>query len=109
MANSVKGEAQLGEFTLAFNFGTFCTLEEKLGMKVPQLLQAMSDGLGFRQLRDFVWAGLQHHHRGVSEEATEELLDQQGFEKSAVAVGKAVSGFFGQQKEKGKNPPKATG
>lgn len=107
MANPVKGEAALGEFTLAYNFGTFCILEEKTGQKVPELLQAMADGLGFGQLRDFVWAGLQAHHKGVSEESVVNLLDEQGYEAAGIALGKAINGYFGEQKAKGKNPRKA--
>lgn len=106
MSNPVKGEAQLGEFTIAFNFGAFCELEERTGLKMPQLLGALADGLGFGQLRDFVWAGLRQHHRAVGDEAILELLDQQGYEAAGSAVGKAVSGFFGP-KAKEKNPPKA--
>lgn len=107
MPNPLKGEAQLGEFTLAFNFGAFCELEEKTGKKVPELLQAMADGLGFRELRDFVWAGLQTHHKGVSEETAVQLLDEHGYEAAGIAIGKAVTGFFGKLKAKGQNPPKA--
>lgn len=107
MANPIKGEATLGEFKLAFNFGAFCELEDKTGLKVPQLLQALGDGLGFKQLRDFVWAGLQTYHNGTDDEAVIALIDKVGFEAAAVAVGKAVNGFFGSQKEKGKNPPVA--
>lgn len=107
MANPIKGEAPLGEFTLAFNFGAFCELEEKTELKVPQLLQAMGAGLGFKELRDFVWAGLQTHHKDASEELAVKLCEEVGFEAAAAAVGKAVNGFFGSQKEKGKNPPAA--
>jgi hypothetical protein len=107
MANPVKGEAQLGEYTLAFNFGAFCELEDKTDLKMPQLLQSLMDGLGFKELRDFVWAGLLTHHCGISDEAILAVLDEHGFEASASAVGKAVTAFFGAQKEKGKNPPKA--
>lgn len=107
MANPVKAEARLGEFTIAYNFSAFCELEEKSGLKMPQLLQAMAEGLGFKELRDFVWAGLQAHHKGVSEETAVELLEEQGYEAAAMAVGKAVTGYFGKSKAKGKNPPKA--
>jgi hypothetical protein len=107
MANPMKGEASLGEFTLAFNFGAFCELEERSGQKMPQLLGALADGLGFSQLRDFVWAGLQANHKGVSEEAVLGLLDEHGYEAAATAVGKAVTAFFGTSKAKAKNPPKA--
>lgn len=103
MANPMKGEARLGEFTLAYNFGAFCELEAKTGMKMPQLLASISDGLGFGELRDFVYVGLQTHHKGVSEQTVLLLLDEQGYEKAAKAVGEAVTAFFGKPKEK--NPP----
>lgn len=108
MANPMRGEARLGEFTLAFNFGAFCELEEKTGQKMPQLLGALSDGLGFAQLRDFVWAGLRTNHRDIDEERVLALLDEQGYEAAGSAVGKAVTAFFGaSSKAKDKNPPKA--
>lgn len=103
----MKGEASLGEFTLAFNFGAFCELEEKTGMKVPQLLEAMASGLGFSELRDFVWAGLQTHHKGVSEETVLMLLDECGYQEAGEAVGKAVTAAFSKPEGKGKNPQKA--
>jgi hypothetical protein len=107
MANPLKGEARLGECTLAFNFGAFCELEEKTGKKMPQLLEAINNGLGFSELRDFVWAGLQTNHKGATDADTAALLDEHGFQAGAEAVAKAVTAFFGSQKAKGKNPPKA--
>lgn len=107
MANPMKGEAQLGDYTLAFNFGAFCSLEEKTGMKMPRLLQALQEGLGFGELRDFLWAGLQANHPGSTDETALALVDETGFEAAALAIGKAVTAFFGTRKEKDKNPPKA--
>lgn len=107
MAIPLKGEARLGECTLAFNFGAFCALEEKTGKKMPVLLQMMQEGLGFTELRDFVWAGLQSNHPGTSDEAVMQLIDEVGFEAASAAVGKAISAFFGSQKAKAKNPLKA--
>lgn len=105
MANPMKGEARLGDFTLAYNFGAFCELEEKTGKKMPELLEALATGLGFGELRDFVWAGLQTHHKGVSEETVLMLLDEQGYEAAGSAVGKGISAAFGKPKDK--NPRKA--
>lgn len=107
MANPMKGEAQLGDYTLTFNFGAFCALEEKTGKKMPVLLSMLQDGLGFGELRDFVWAGLQKNHPGMTSEQVTELVDEVGFEAAAAAIGKSATAFFGTQKEKVKNPPKA--
>lgn len=106
MANSLKGEAPLGPCTLAFNFGAFIELEEKTGHKVPVLLAMLNAGLGFGDLRDFVWAGLRAHHPEMGDAEVIALVDDQGFEAASGAVGKAVTAFFGSQKEKAKNPPK---
>lgn len=103
----MKGEAQLGEYTLAFNFGAFCALEEKTGKKMPVLLALLQEGLGFGELRDFLWAGLQANHPGMTDEAVMKMVDEVGFEAAAAGIGKAATAFFGSQKEKVKNPPKA--
>lgn len=107
MANPMKGEAPLGDCTLAFNFGAFCALEEKTGKKMPALLQSLQEGLGFGEMRDFAWAGLRTHHPDMNDEAVTKLIDETGFEAAAAAIGAAVTSFFGTQKEKAKNPPKA--
>jgi hypothetical protein len=106
MANPMKGEAQLGELTLAYNFGAFCTLEEKTGKKVPVLMNMLQEGMGFSELRDFAWAGLQKHHN-MTEAEVVAALDEIGFQTTAEAIAKAITSFFGEQRAKGKNPPKA--
>ena len=107
MANPLQGETKLGDFTLAFTFGAFIALEERVGKKVPQLLQMMQDGLGFADIRDFAWAGLLKHHPELTDAEISAILDDVGFEVAGGAIGKAVSNFFARQKEKAKNPPKA--
>lgn len=106
MPNPLKGEASLREYTLAFNFGVFCALEEKIGKKMPELLQAMMVGLGFGELRDFVSLGLTTHHPSTTEDDVLKLLDEVGYKETTLAVSKAVGSFFGEQKAKGKNPTK---
>lgn len=107
MANPLKGEASLREYTLAFNFGVFCALEEKIGKKMPELLQSIMAGLGFGELRDFVFLGLSTHHPNITEDEALKLLDEVGYKDAALAVSKAVGSFFGEQKAKDKNPTKA--
>ena len=107
MANPMKGEAALGDYTLAFNFGAFIELEERTGLKVPMLLQTLEVGLGFGDLRDFVWAGMRTHHRDVTDEQLVDLLNEQGFEKTKDAVVKGVTSCFAGEKSKDKNPTKS--
>ena len=107
MANPMKGEAQLRDHTLAFNFGVFCELEERTGKKMPQLIASLVEGLGFGELRDFVFVGLQEHHPGTGEDEVLSLLEDVGYKDATLAVSKAVGNFFGPQpKEKGKGPTK---
>jgi hypothetical protein len=102
----MKGEAPLGtSHTLAFTFGAFCSLEEKTGRKMPQLMEDLQSGLGFGDLRDFIWAGLLKHHP-QSEEEVLALLNEIGYEDGADAVSSAIRSFFGEQKEKDENPTK---
>lgn len=107
MVNPMKGEAQLGERMLAYDFGAFCMLEEKAGMKISVLLQELQDGLGFGELRDFVWAGLQKHHGDMSEPEIISFLNDTGFQEAVAAVAKGITSHFGEQRAKAKNPPKA--
>jgi hypothetical protein len=106
MANLLKGEAQLRDYTLAFNFGVFISLEQKLGMKMPEILHSMTVGLGFGELRDFVVEGLQTHHAGTTDEDALKILEEIGYKETVLAVTKAVGGFFGTEKAKGANPTK---
>ena len=106
MANPLRGEARLRDYTLAFNFGVFCALEERTGKKVPELAHSILGGvLGFGELRDFVFCGLQTHHSGTTEDDVLKLLDETNFQEACDAVGKAVASFFAPQKEGPKNPP----
>lgn len=106
MANALRGEAPIGDLTLAFNFGSFCELEQKTGLKMQQLMVLIQNGLGVCDLRDFLWAGLQKYHQ-TSESDVLSLMDEVGFEAAAIAVSSGVTSFFGEQKAKGENPPKA--
>lgn len=107
MANPMKGEAQLGEYTLTFNFGAFISLEEKTGKKMPELLATLATGLSTDDVRDYVWAGLQERHKEMSDEAVRALLDEHGYKIPVLAVTKGVTAFFDKPEEKVKNPPKA--
>ncbi len=106
MVNPIKGEAALGDLTLAFTFGALCALEEKTGKKMPDLMLTVQEGLGFGDIRDFVWAGLLKHHP-QSEAEVLTLLDELGYEAAVTAIGAGIMAFFGEPKAKDKNPPKA--
>lgn len=106
MANPMKGEAKLRDYTLAYNFGVLCSVEEMTGKKVPQLLQSLTEGLGFGELRAFLYCGLQTHHPGTTEAEVGNIVEEFGYKDCVQAVGKGFTGFFGAQKAGPKNPPK---
>lgn len=108
MANPLKGEASLGEYTLTLNFDAFCELEDRTGRKAQEMIEGFSAGLSFGELRDFVWAALQCHHAGISEDDLKALLREHEYAASNEAIGKALVEYFGEVgKVKGKNPRKA--
>jgi hypothetical protein len=52
MANALRGEAPLGDYTLAYDFGVFIELESKTGVKTPRLLATVKEeGFGFGRQR----------------------------------------------------------
>lgn len=108
MANALKGEAALGEYTLALNFDAFCELEDRTGRKAHDMIEAFSAGLSFGELRDFIWAALQCHHSDIDEDGLKALLREHEYTASNEALGKALVAYFGEVgKVKGKNPRKA--
>ena len=107
MANPLKGEAKLRDYTLAYNFGVLCSVEEMTGKKVPQLLQSLTEGLGFGELRAFLYCGLQAGAAaGTTEVEVWNIVEAIGYKDCVQAVGKGFTGFFGPQKAGPKNPPK---
>lgn len=107
MANPMKGEARLREYTVTFQFGTFMSLEERTGKKMPELMGCVSLGLGAAELLDFLAEGLKDKHGDKSDDDVRSLVEEYGYIECGTAVSKAVAAYFGETKAKGKNPPKA--
>lgn len=108
MANPLKGEAKLGEYTLTINFGVFCALEEEMGMDTDSILELLMKGMSFSQLRTVISVALQEKHSGISLEEVGAAIDAVGGYKSAyLALGKAIKSYSGEAEEKDENPRKA--
>lgn len=110
MPNPLRGEAALGDYTLVFDFNAMCLLEDATGQKTPQLLAQMQMEIGFRELRAFVWAGLQRKHEGLSIAEAGEIIGSfgvKGVEVALSAVNAGITAAFVQPKAKAANPPKA--
>lgn len=87
----MRGEASLGEFTLAYDFNALCKAEEELG-PMGKAMARIEEG-SLSTVRALVWAGLQKHHSMTLEEAGEAVAAV-GFDKASEAIGKAMSGAF---------------
>lgn len=86
MANREKGEAslQIGDetYTLCLDLNAMAIIEEYFSTptKDVQFYEAFAklEKGGIRYTRAFIWAGLQKHHKGLSIEATGELIQRAG-------------------------------
>lgn len=107
MANPMKGEAKLRNYTVTFQFGTFMSLEERMGKKMPELMGCVAIGLGAAELLDFLAEGLKDKHGDKSDDEVRSLVEEYGYIECGAAVSKAVAAYFGDKKAKDKNPPEA--
>jgi hypothetical protein len=92
-ANAMRGEVAFGDYTLVYTFNAFCLLEQETGVHTQNLLQMMQEGLGFSDLRAFVWAGLQEKYPLKLTDAGD-LIGQIGLTEALTAVGKGVDAFL---------------
>lgn len=104
MANPMRGEAELGDYKLVVNFNGFCTLEGETGLKVPQLISRLETGLGFADLRTWIWVFID---ADMTREQVGDLIGELTPDPVLKALAKAIDGFFSVKKAKAPNPPKA--
>lgn len=108
MGNPLRGEASfeaLGrEWTLRFNTNALCEFEEAAGVPVSSI----GSGLGMKQLRALIWAGLGFHHRrnrgGLDNVGL--MVDEVGAQEIAEVVMRAMTAAF-PKVEGDASPPKA--
>ena len=106
MANPMKGEAKLGEHTITMNFGVFCSLEDEMSMSSDEILDVITKGMSFKQLRTVIRAALAPRHGEVSNEDVETLIDAAGgYKPTYIALGKAIRSYAGEPEAKDENPP----
>lgn len=92
----MKGESKLGDYTLAFDFNALCMAEDEVG-PIGEVMQDVQKG-SFKIVRALAWAGLQKHHKLTLIE-TGDFIQEQGFDKVAVAVGEGIQAAFGKGDE----------
>lgn len=96
----MKGEAQLGDFTLSFDFNALCDAEGVIG-PIGAAMQEIAKG-SFTTIRALVWAGLKKHHGKTLEEAGG-IIAEVGFAAAAEAVSAAMASAFPEPKGKAGN------
>lgn len=105
-ANAMRGEAEYAGRKFVADFNSVCTLEQLSGLKVPQLVGLLSEGLGFADLR--LWLYCFQTGAQATERELGELCGKHGYEEGVKAVAAAFEGFFAPLKEGGdESPPKA--
>ena len=109
MGNPHRGEASFEalerQWTLRFNTNALAEFEEVAGVSTSTL----GKGMGLKQLRALVWAGLGHHHRrarGGLEQAGN-IIDEVGAKEMAEIVTRAMSTAFPASEGDGESPPQA--
>jgi len=108
MANPLKGEAKLGDYTLTINFGVFCELEGEMKLRTEEIIGLMVNGLTFTQLRTIIHAALEERHPGVSLKEVGDAIDAAGgYQGACEALSEALRAYTGDEEEKDENPPKA--
>jgi hypothetical protein len=84
--NAVKGEVKLGDHTLLFDFNALCAVEEAFGGRsLGDVLGGMGEGnVSLSTFRTLVWAGLQAHHPGTSEQVAGNIIHDAGGPQAAA-------------------------
>lgn len=113
-ANPVRGESKLGEHTLLFDFNALCAVEEAFGGRpIGEVLGGMGEGqVSLSTFRTLVWAGLQAHQPGVSEQVAGNIIqDAGGPQAAADAITSALAAAMPEAKGDARPRPagKATG
>jgi hypothetical protein len=97
--NPLKGETPFeaggSTYTLVLDVDALCTLENKLDKSLVDIVNSLnrSPRLGF--IRSMLWAGLQTHHKGITEKAAGDLIPLMGgLPGAAGKIGEAISNAF---------------
>lgn len=98
MANRVRGDVGLllgGQaFTLCFDINALCALEDGLGVDVSELGDLMGGSVKLKTIRTLLWAGLQHHHAGITETEVGQVMQIADLAEVAQKVSEAFAAAF---------------
>lgn len=106
MANALRGEAALGEFTLVFDVNAFCDIEDATGFGISRLNVELNSDPSFSLIRTIIRAGLQAKHPGIDLLETGRIISDCGIEETGEAMMKALSQAMPEVADDTANPPK---
>lgn len=102
----VSFELNSGEaFTLQFDVDAVCLLEDLLDKSVFEVSALMSRGR-ITAIRAALWAGLQHHHSGLSLKRVGEMMPRIKDTTAFEVVSAALRAAYGKPEEAGADAPK---
>jgi hypothetical protein len=82
MANLAKGEvgfqADGKAYTLVLDIDALCLVEERLNMSALRIMAIIMTQPQLRYIKLLLWAGLQAHHKGLTESQAGELIVEIG-------------------------------
>ncbi len=113
MTNPHKGDVPFDvggqTYTLRYSHNALAALERSQGKGLPKILNELTDTetMTLGKVISFLWAGLQKHHPGITEEQVGDLLDDlDGGIKTAIEIVEdALVKAFSAPGTKGTNPP----
>lgn len=112
MANKERGEVSfdaLGKtWTMKIGTDAMCAMEDKAGKGISEIAAELGGAsVKLSTLRLLIWAGLQHHHEGLSLKECSEIIDDFGVAEIGPIVGQAFQAAF-PKKDADARPPEAT-
>lgn len=98
MANPHKGEVALKSngkvYTLLFDINTICEIEQALDASISELGDVLSEGAKLSTIRVMIWAGLQHHHPGLSLQDAGHVIAGSDMKEMSQALGQGLASAF---------------
>lgn len=113
MVNPHRGdvpfEVNSKAYTLRYSHNALVALERSQGKGLPKIMSELSDAetLSLGKVISFLWAGLQKHHPGLTEEDVGDLLDDLdgGASRATALIEEGLTKAFTAPGTKGTNPP----
>lgn len=98
MANRYKGEVEVeldGIKILKYNTNALVAIEEAMDVHVDEIGMVLAAGVGIKDIRKLLWAGLLHADKKLTLDEVGDMMDIADAEIYGEAVSKALGAAFG--------------